>query len=154
MIDAIRGRSRVLGAAAALMLAFAVTACDEPQEAEVAPPEVAEVDVEPAEVPPHDFEKAFPITDDDVGDIMLVTGTVVGEPGPAGFFVRAEGNRVVFVKSAEPVTLGQSVRAIGPVQAADVTVFEGWEHDFLGDVDPEWEMVQLFYVAANSVTPL
>lgn len=97
---------------------------------------------------------AFPMTAEDVGDLMLVSGMVIGKPGPAGFFVRTEGNRVSFIESTDSVTVGQRVRVIGPLQVAEMPVFDGWEREFLGGVEPDWDLLRLYYVRANAVTVL
>ncbi len=137
----------------ALVVALALSGCDaEPREAEVRPPEVAEVETEAGEV---EFEQAYPLTADDVGDTILASGTVVGKPGPAGFFLRAEGNRILFIESTDSVKAGQRVRAVGPLKTATAAAFQEWERETLGDdIEAEWELVRLYYVDANSVTPI
>lgn len=119
-------------------------------EAKIRPGE-ATVMTEAAEV---EFEKAFPVTSEDIGDLMLVSGSVVGRPGSAEFFVRTEGNRVAFIQSNQAVSLGQRVEVVGSAQAADVAVFEGWEHEFLGDLEPGWNVLRIYYVRANAVAAL
>ena len=143
---------RPRGIACALMvLVLSLPAC-EPQEEEVLPPEIAEIEHEAdGDV---EFEQAFPLTVDDIGDTMLVSGTVVGTPGPAGFFVRTEGNRVVFVRAHASVSAGERVEVKGPLRAIDEAGFAGWERDLLGDVDPVWLVARLYFVEARTVTPL
>ena len=143
-----RRRRRRLATAAGLALSFSLLACGDPDEDEVRPPELAEVERDDGEV---EFERAFPIEAEDVGDTMLVSGTVVGKPGPNGFFVRTEGNRVVFVDTQDSVSAGQRVRAVGPLRTIDAAAFAGWERDWLGDIDPVWAVVRLYFVDADSV---
>ncbi|MGH7720082.1 MAG: hypothetical protein ACREON_14730, partial [Gemmatimonadaceae bacterium] len=120
-----------------LVLTLALAGC-EPEEAEVRPPEIAEIDSVAGRV---EFEEAYPLTTDDIGDIILASGSVVGNPGPVGFFLRAEGNRVIFVESTQPASAGQRVRAVGPLRTAAVAVFQEWERETLGDdLEAEWEL--------------
>ena len=133
------------------LLALAVAACESAEE-EVRPPEIAEIEREAGG--DIEFEEAFPLTTDDIGDRLLVSGTVVGTPGAAGFFVRSEGNQVVFIQSADSVAAGQLVEVKGPVRAIDEAAFAGWERDFLGDVDPVWLVARLYYVVADTVAIL
>ncbi|HEV2076094.1 MAG TPA: hypothetical protein VGR10_07620 [Thermoleophilaceae bacterium] len=111
-------------------------------------PAPAAVAVVPAEV---QFERALPITAEDVGDLMLASGTVVGKPGPNGFFLRTAGDNVVFVQSAVPVTAGQQVNVAGPLEAAEVALFDGWERDLLGNLEADWDLLRLYYIRASSV---
>ena len=141
-------RSAWVGGTMIALLAWSLTACGDRDRDEVAPPAMAEAERDDGEV---EFEYAFPLEAEDIGDRMLVSGTVVGKPGPNGFFVRTEANRVVFVDAADSVTTGQMVRAVGPLRAVDASAFAGWERDWLGDIDPVWFVVRLHYVDADSV---
>ena len=145
---------RATGFATSLLL---LGAC-QPREVEVAPPPaVAEAPARPAPaaavVAPVEvqFERALPITAEDVGDLLVARGTVVGKPGPNGFFLRTDRNRVVFVESTEPVALGRQVRVVGPLQAAEVPVFDGWQRDLLGNLEADWDLLRLYYIRASSV---
>ena len=134
-----------------VLIAFAALACEERAEDEIRPPDIAEVEVEPGEV---EFEAAFPLEPDDIGDVMLATGTVVGVPGPHGFFLKGEGAELIFVEVDSAVFAGQRVRAVGPLAAADAAVFVGWEADLLSDPDPLWAVVRGYYIDATRVEPL
>ena len=129
-------------------LSWSLIACGDRDRDDVAPPAMAEVERDDGEL---EFEHAFPLEAEDIGDTMLVSGTVVGKPGPNGFFVRTEANRVVFVDAADSVVAGDMVRAVGPLRAIDASAFAGWERDWLGDIDPVWLVVRLHYVDADSV---
>ena len=137
----------------ALGVAVALTGCDtEGGEAEIGEvPEVAEVETEPMQAE-LELEEALPLTEEDVGDIILVTGTVIGTVIPEGFFVATEHGEVLFVESTEPTTPGELVTVTGPLQSATTLVFEEWETEALqGEVEAEWQMLRTFYVDAGSV---
>lgn len=157
----IETRNWWVSAGFAVALALGTAACGDPSEEEVAPPEIAEVELEPAEIEPSEvdpaeieFEAAFPLEAEDVGDVMIASGTVVGTPGPAGFFIEVEGNRVVFVESTQSVEAGERVSAIGPLAVVEVATFAGWEEDLLTDADPVWLVVREYFIDATSVQPL
>ena len=152
--------------ASTLLIGTLVSACaNEPEEPQI--PDVAEVEVEPAEVkerpggveielPEIRLENAFPLTDEDEGDLVIATGTVVGKPGASGFFLRTESNKVLFVESTTiPVRTGDAVSIIGPLRKATVAIFEGWEKDaFENQLEAEWELTDLWYIEAVSVSRL
>ena len=145
----VRGSRRAwVGGTMIILLSCSVTACGDRDRDNVAPPAMAEVERDDGEI---EFERAFPLEAEDLGDTMLISGTVVGKPAPNGFFVRTEGNQVVFVDATDSVTAGQMVRAVGPLRAIDASAFAGWERDWLGDIDPVWLVVRLHYVDADSV---
>lgn len=122
------------------------------REEEVREPATAET--EPQLVVPGavELEKALPITAEDVGDVILVSGTAIGKPAISGFFLQTAGNRVLFVESNQAVTVGQRVRAAGPLRVADKTIFKAWERDILAGSGAE-KLIQLFYIDADSVVP-
>ncbi len=137
----------------ALIAAVGLTGCDtEGGEAEIGEvPEVAEVEAEPMEGE-LELEEALPLTEEDVGDILLVTGTVVGTVIPEGFFVATEHGEVLFVESTEPTVPGEMVTVTGPLQSATTLVFEEWETEALqNEVEAEWQMVRTYYVEGQSV---
>ena len=139
--------------ALALMAVVGLVGCDtEGGEAEIGEvPEVAEVDAEPTEGA-LELEEALPLTEEDVGDMMLVTGTVTGTVIPAGFFVATEHGRVLFVETTEAVTPGEVVTVTGPLQSATTLVFEEWETQALqGEVEAEWDMLRTYYIDGGSV---
>jgi hypothetical protein len=119
-------------------------------------PEVAEVKVDsgPSGVEVK-LEEQFPLGPEDVGKIIYATGTVVGKVLPGGFFLKTEGNQVIFVATARPVNppLGDAVRVVGPLRASTAAVFEGWEADALeGKVEAQWKLVTTFFIEATAVT--
>jgi hypothetical protein len=143
-------------AAAALIAAVGTTGCNtdtEPGQAELGEvPEVAEVDAEPTPRGELELEEALPLTEEDIGDELLVTGTVTGTVIPDGFFVATEHGRVLFVESAERVMPGELVTVTGPVRSATVPVFEEWEVQALqGEVEAEWELLRTYYIEGQSV---
>lgn len=139
----------------ALIATVGLVGCDtEGDEAEMGEvPEVAEVEPEDTDEGEVDFQEALPLTVEDVGDVMLVTGTVIGTVLPnEGFFVATEHGEVLFVESAEQVTPGQLVTVTGPLQSAEVPVFDEWEMEALQDeIEAEWEMMRTYYIEAGSV---
>lgn len=139
--------------ALAVILALGVAACEsEGGEAEMGEvPEVAEVETEAGAL-----EEALPLTAEDVGDIMLVTGTVVGTVIPDGFFVATEHGLVLFVETDETVVPGELVSVTGPLQSVEVPVFDEWETDALeGEIEAEWDMLEAYYIDAGSIaTPV
>ena len=136
---------RVIG----LLLVVALIGCGTDDEA---PPAAAEAAVEANAPEGLELEEAYPINSEDVGTVLRARGTVVGKPQLDGFFLEADGDRVLFIKSAQPVTVGQQVRAVGPLRVADLEIFKAWERDLLGDADAT-RLIQLFYIDATSVTP-
>ena len=138
----------------ALVAAVGVTGCEsEAGQAEIGEvPEVAEVETQPME-PEIELEEALPLTEEDVGDILLITGTVTGAVIPEGFFVATEHGRMLFVESTEMVTPGELVTVTGELQSATTLVFDEWEMEALeGEVEAEWDMLRTYYVEAGSVS--
>ena len=128
-------------------------------------PEVAEVEVEPraVEVSPEGvaveaevrLEDAFPLTAEDVGDVIVATGTVVGTPLPTGFFLKTEGIEVFLVESTVPVAPGARVRVVGPLGMVTQAVFDEWEVDsFQSEVEAEWDIQHRWFIDATAVTPV
>ena len=162
-MHAITPRMKILAWSIALSAqAVALTGCDDEAEIDEVP-EVAEVDVDAVAVPVGpdsvaiaaqiELEETFPLDADDVGKIIVATGTVVGTPLPVGFFLRTEGLQVIFVETTVPVAKGDRVRVVGPLTRATVAVFDGWEHDALeGQVEAEWDVQETWYIPATSVT--
>lgn len=140
----------------ALITAVAATGCNtetETAQAELGEvPEVAEVEAEPTPQGELALEEALPLTEEDIGDELLVTGTVTGTVIPDGFFVATEHGRVLFVESAEQVMPGELVTVTGPVRSATVPVFDEWELQALqGEVEAEWELLRTYYIEGQSV---
>ena len=100
-----------------------------------------------------ELAEAYPIDAEDLETVLLARGTVLGKPQLDGFFLGTDDDRVLFIKSAQPVTVGQRVRAVGPLRIADLAIFKAWERDLLGDTDAT-RLIQLFYIDATSVTPV
>ena len=148
-----------------LLTSVALTAC-EPDPAEIDEvPEVAEVATEPvgvavgpegaAVVAEIRLEELYPLEEDDVGKVIMATGTVVGQPIPGGFFLRTEGNQVLFVRTTTPVSPGSTVRVVGPLGMATAAVFDEWSVDALeGQIEAAWEIQHQWYVEATGVTPV
>ena len=133
-----------------LLLVVGLVGCSREDEA---PPAAAAGTAVEANAPEGlELERAYPINAEDVGSVLRAHGTVLGKPQLDGFFLEAEGDRVLFIKSAQPVTEGQQVRAVGPLRIADLEIFEAWERDILGDTDAT-RLIQLFYIDATAVTP-
>lgn len=135
---------------AGLLLVLGLAGCGPEDEGQQI--DVADATAERSDPAGLEIEKAYPIDAEDVGTVLRAGGTVVGKPELDGFFLEAEDDRVLFIKSAQPVTVGQRVRAVGPLRIADLAIFEAWERDLLGDTDPT-RLIQLFYIDATSVTP-
>ena len=114
---------------------------------------VAEAAVEATEPEGLELAEAYPIDAEDLETVLLARGTVLGKPQLDGFFLGTEDDRVLFIKSAQPVTVGQQVQAVGPLRIADLAIFKAWERDLLGDTDAT-RLIQLFYIDATSVTPV
>ena len=139
--------------ALALVAAVGLTGCDtEGGEAEIGEvPEVAEI--EGADNGELDLEEALPLTAEDIGDRMLVTGTVIGTVIPDGFFVATEGGEVLFVEALEPNPIpGELVTVTGVLQSAEIPVFEEWETEALeNEIEAEWQMMRTYYLEGGSV---
>ena len=133
-----------------LLSILALVACG-PQE-EDAQAVVAAAAVEANEPEGLELAEAYPIDAEDLETVLLARGTVLGKPQLDGFFLGTEDGRVLFIKSAQPVTVGQQVQAVGSLRIADLAIFEAWERDLLGDTDAT-RLIQLFYIDATSVTP-
>jgi hypothetical protein len=135
--------------ALALCIAGFLTACrGDPDEV----PEVAEVEVDRGEVKLED--KILPLSAEDIGDVILATGSVVGKPLPNECFLKTERNQVLFVEHAEPseVRAGDTVRVTGPLAMAATTVFDGWKLDALeGKIEAAWKILPLWYLKAAQV---
>ena len=134
---------------AGLLVVVGLVGCGSEDEA---PAAAAEVAVEANAPEGLELASAYPIDAEDVGSVLRARGTVVGKPQLDGFFLETEDDRVLFIKSAQPVTLGQQVQAVGPLRIADLAIFKAWERDILVDTDAT-RLIQLFYIDATSVTP-
>lgn len=153
MLDRKAGRWAL---ALTLIAAVGIAGCDtEGGEAEIGEvPEVAEMEPEDDGM---ELEEALPLTAEDIGDRMLVTGTVIGTIIPDGFFVATEHGEVLFVEALEPNPVpGELVTVTGTLQAAEVPVFEEWETEaFENEIEAEWQMLRTYYLEGGSVaTPV
>ncbi|MGH7461902.1 MAG: hypothetical protein ACREMA_12880 [Longimicrobiales bacterium] len=159
-------QARVFGCTAfAVLLAATLGGCKNKADLDEIP-EVAEVKTKPAELKVDDnkvelkpaeisLEEKFPLRKSDVGKTFYVAGTVIGTPGPQGFFLRTEGNQIVFVNSTTALLPGQAARAVGTLNQATTAVFKGWKKEMLGhDVKAEWKLHELWYLEASAVQPL
>jgi hypothetical protein len=153
----------VTGGIVILSAALLLSACEDEAEIDEVP-EVAEVEAEPGrvEVEPGRVnidlpdveleEESLPFTDDDLGEMIMANGYVVGVPLANGFFLRTEGNHVIFVRSDQPMTGGGAVRVVGPLRKATHAVFDSWEADAFGtELEAEWKLVDIYYIDAVSI---
>jgi hypothetical protein len=154
--DVMRNVHRTYLTVTTAMLALIAVSCERREDVE---PAEERLEVEPAPAPMPgvaevEIESALPLDKDDVGDKVIVTGTVVGRVTPVGFFVRTTPeNLVFFVRGAQqPVESGQQVRVLGTVAQAEVAVFQGWEKELLGrELKAEWKLERLYYIDAMAV---
>ena len=115
-------------------------------------PEVARVEVEDGEVK---LEEKFPLSPDDVGDVVMATGTVTGAPLSHGFFLLTEGNQVIFVESAAQVAPADHVRVVGPLGVAAIGTFDGWKRDALTGLQvADWDLLETWMIRASTVTEI
>jgi hypothetical protein len=140
--------------ALALVAAVGVTGCEseggEAEPGEV--PEMAEVEPEDLSEGQVEFQEALPLTVEDIGDTMLMTGTVIGTVIPDGFFVATEHGEVLFVAADEAPVPGELVSVTGTLQSAEVPVFEEWETEALeNEIEAEWQMLRTYYIEAGAV---
>ena len=151
MMDSTIGRwTTVLTLVAAVGLAGCDTEGEQAEIGEV--PEVAEMEPGEAEAGEIALEEALPLTAEDVGDMMLVTGTVIGTVIPNGFFVATEHGEVLFVETTEMAVPGELVSVTGTLEAVEVPVFEEWETEALeNEIEAEWQMMRSYYIDAGSV---
>lgn len=141
---------------AALMLAAGgLAACNGDDEGRNEPgsyppvPEVGEVRASGGEVR---LEDTLPLTDEDIGRVIVATGEVVGTPLPIGFFMVLPTMEVIFAQTAEQVQAGQRVRVMGPLDRAAAAMFSGWRVDALGNqVLEEWTITELWYIDVTSL---
>jgi len=160
-------QTRVFGrpAFAVLLLTATLGACKNKADMDEVR-EVAEVKTKPAEIKIEDnkiemkpaevsLEEKFPLRKSDIGKTFYVAGTVIGTPGPKGFFVRTERNQVVFINTPTALAPGQAVRAVGTLNQATSAVFKGWKKEHLGrDLKAEWKLQEHWYLEASAVQPL
>ena len=139
-----------------MIAAGGLAACNGDEEAddefgsETPVPEVAEVRAEGGEVR---LEDALPLTDDDIGRVIVATGEVVGTPLPVGFFMVLPTMDVIFVETAEQVQSGERVRVMGALDKATAAVFNGWRVDALENhILEEWTITDLWFIEATSIT--
>ena len=66
-----------------------------------------------------ELDEANLLAEEDLSDILLVSGTLIGQPVKDGFFVRTEYDRVIFVQSSAEVELGEIVSVAGVLEAAE-----------------------------------
>ncbi|HEX6748056.1 MAG TPA: hypothetical protein VF092_12250 [Longimicrobium sp.] len=138
-----------------LLATGGLAACSDEAEVDKVP-EVAEVkaDTAPGGVVEVKLEKAYPLGPEDVGKVIYATGTVVGKVLPAGFFLKTEGNQVIFVATPPAVNppLGVALRVVGPLRASTAAIFEGWKTDALeGKVEAQWQLVTTYFIEATAV---
>jgi hypothetical protein len=160
-------RSGSIGKVVIVLFASAVLpACEtEPELEDV--PQVSEVAVEPmgevttpqgtARVGEVELKGLMPLDSEDVGKVAMVTGQVVGQPVPQGFFVETEGSEVLFVRTPTPptVTAGQTVRAVGTLGMVNTAEFQGWHENSLeNEIEAEWKIQERWYIDGQSVTPM
>ena len=99
------------------------------------------------------LEDALPLTDDDIGRVIVATGEVVGTPLPVGFFMVLPTMDVIFVETAEQVQSGERVRVMGALDKATAAVFNGWRVDALENhILEEWTITDLWFIEATSIT--
>ncbi|MDX1647378.1 MAG: hypothetical protein R3304_09560 [Longimicrobiales bacterium] len=114
-------------------------------------PEVAEIEPQVGE-DGVELEEALPLTSEDVGDIIMASGTVVGQPLPHGYFLETEHDLVIFVESSVEVEPGQVISVAGPLGEVAAPVFEEWEVDaFDGEIEAEYEWVRLFFIDDDAI---
>ena len=107
------------------------------------------IEMKPAEV---SLEEKFPLRKGDIGKTFYVAGTVVGTPGPLGFFLKTEGNEVIFINTTTSLMAGQAVRAVGTLNQAKTAEFKGWKKSMLGrELKAEWKLQDLWYLDASAV---
>jgi hypothetical protein len=88
----------------------------------------------PAPAPPADEEPAelaelAPLGPEDEGRLVRVSGAVVGQPTPEGFWVLTDRDEVVFVATARPVVTGEHVDVSGTLTANTEAEAGAWfEH--------------------------
>lgn len=138
---------------ALLLTALATLGCEAEAERDELP-EVAEVEVEPDEGE-LELNEELVLAQDDVGETIMATGWVTGIPLGTGFFLRTEGNRVIFVESTETVSTGAAVRVTGPLMLAEALVLDEWEADaFERGFEAEWEVETTLFIDADTVEPM
>lgn len=136
----------------AFALCVVLSACGGEDQRENVPP-AAEIEL--GQGGEEKLEDATPLTDDDIGEVVVATGEVVGNPLPNGFFLRTGANEVVFVASEEQVRSGEQVRTVGPLARVEAATFRGWRVDALeGTVQAEWDVLDTYYITATSVSKL
>lgn len=146
-----------------LVAGVSVSGCKREADANAVPP-VAEVDAKPPDVEAKpgevevklgevELKNALPLGAEDVGKVIMATGTVVGAVQPAGFFVKtADGNHVIFVRSTTPVATGDKVRVTGPLALGNVAVQKQIQADALkGVAVAEWDIIPTYVIDATSV---
>ncbi|MDX1568348.1 MAG: hypothetical protein R3223_11145 [Longimicrobiales bacterium] len=110
-------------------------------------PEVAEIEPEVGgeEV---DLEEAYPLTEEDLGDILLVNGTVIGQPVEDGFFVRTEYDRVIFVQSSADIEPGEIVSVAGVLEAAGTVGYDQWQAGagLSDDLAADLDLLTVYYL--------
>jgi hypothetical protein len=153
MLALVTRRGTLLAWPLVLALAAGLQACkDEPRPDRV--PEVAAVKLDTGKAGVEvKLQEVYPLGPEDVGKVIYATGFVVGKVIPAGFFLKTEGDDVIFVVWPQPVGTGHAVRVVGPLRAAVAAVFDGWKTDALaGKIEAQWKLVTTYYIEATAVT--
>ena len=133
--------SRSEHAAVLLMCLMTLGACGEPEPMiEQARSEITQID---GQFIPRSEHK---------GRSVVVAGRVSGRALPHGFFLRVDGDRLVFVQTTDVVRLDDSVQVAGTLQPMEIPVFDEWEFQALGrPVRPDWDVMRAWYIEAREV---
>jgi hypothetical protein len=75
---------------------------------------------------PVDLEQIAPLGSDDLGRMVNVSGSVVGQPLDNGFWVLTDQDRVVFIQTDRPVVTGEHVQVTGMVEQNTHEQSEQW----------------------------
>lgn len=130
-----------------LAASLGVAGCGDAEVDEL--PEVAEVEAD--EMQGLEYDEELVLDAADIGETILATGWVSGLPLDTGFFLRTEGNRLIFVSSEAEVASGDAVRVVGTLLETTVADFEGWEMDaFEDEIEAEWDFDEAYYIDATS----
>ena len=146
-------KERIGVVALSLGLVLGVAGCEtEGGQAEMEEiPEVAEMEPQVGE-DGVDLREALPLTQEDVGEIIFASGTVIGEPLPNGYFLETEHDIVIFVETEVRPEPGQVISVSGPLGQVAAPVFDEWEVEALtGDIEADYDYVRLFYIDDDAI---
>ena len=141
-------RHRIAMIATSLALLAGTAGCEaERAEAEIGEvPEIGELEPQVDE-DGVELDEALPLTREEVGDIILATGAVLGEPLADGFFLETEYDQIIFVASDLEPRPGEIVNVSGPLVEASGAAFDRWEAAaFEDELEAEYQWVRLFYI--------